>query len=84
MFFSKSSKTSPTQLLKYINTDQAMMISLAKRLPTNKKPLQVSNLQGLLKYCDPDGTRTHDSLIKSQVLYRLSYGILLFMIFGIL
>ena len=24
---------------------------------------------------DPDGTRTHDSLIKSQVLYRLSYGI---------
>ncbi len=24
---------------------------------------------------DPDGTRTHDTLIKSQVLYRLSYGI---------
>lgn len=26
-------------------------------------------------YGDPDGTRTHDTLIKSQVLYRLSYGI---------
>lgn len=25
--------------------------------------------------CDLDGTRTHDSLIKSQVLYRLSYEI---------
>ena len=28
-----------------------------------------------LTCCDLDGTRTHDSLIKSQVLYRLSYEI---------
>src|SRR5262249_11031691 len=25
---------------------------------------------------EPDGIRTHDPLIKSQVLYRLSYGLL--------
>lgn len=24
---------------------------------------------------EPDGNRTHDTLIKSQVLYRLSYGL---------
>jgi hypothetical protein len=24
---------------------------------------------------EPDGIRTHDPLIKSQVLYRLSYGL---------
>lgn len=29
----------------------------------------------LTSFCDPDGARTHDHLIKSQVLYRLSYGI---------
>lgn len=27
-------------------------------------------------YCDLDGIRTHDSLIKSQVLYQLSYEIM--------
>ena len=26
--------------------------------------------------CDPDGTRTHDSHIKSVVLYQLSYGVI--------
>ena len=26
-------------------------------------------------YCDPGGARTHDSLIKSEVLYQLSYEI---------
>ncbi len=35
-----------------------------------KKPGQMSRLQ-----CDLDGIRTHDPLIKSQVLYRLSYEI---------
>ena len=29
-----------------------------------------------LKIGEPDGIRTHDPLIKSQVLYRLSYGLL--------
>lgn len=29
----------------------------------------------LTSFCDPDGARTHDHLIKSQVLYRLSYEI---------
>jgi hypothetical protein len=29
----------------------------------------------LILSCDLDGTRTHDTLIKSQVLYRLSYEI---------
>jgi hypothetical protein len=28
-----------------------------------------------LKNGEPDGIRTHDPLIKSQVLYRLSYGL---------
>ena len=27
--------------------------------------------------CDPDGIRTHDSLIKSEVLYQLSYEVIL-------
>ena len=26
--------------------------------------------------CDPGGTRTHDPLIKSQLLYQLSYGVI--------
>ena len=26
--------------------------------------------------CDPDGIRTHDSLIKSEVLYQLSYEVI--------
>lgn len=26
-------------------------------------------------FCDPGGARTHDSLVKSQVLYQLSYEI---------
>ena len=30
---------------------------------------------------DPGGTRTHDSLIKSQVLYQLSYEVLPFLEF---
>lgn len=34
-------------------------------------------MPGLPK-CDLDGTRTHDSLIKSQVLYRLSYEVFLY------
>ena len=36
-----------------------------------KKPRQLPRLSN----SDLDGTRTHDSLIKSQVLYRLSYEI---------
>ena len=36
-----------------------------------KKPRRMPRLQ-----CDLDGIRTHDSLIKSQVLYRLSYEII--------
>ena len=27
-------------------------------------------------FCDPGGTRTHDPLIKSQLLYQLSYGVI--------
>jgi hypothetical protein len=30
----------------------------------------------VLSACDPAGTRTQDPLIKSQVLYRLSYEII--------
>ena len=28
-----------------------------------------------LTFCDPAGTRTQDPMIKSQLLYQLSYGI---------
>ena len=34
--------------------------------------------QTLLPYCTPAGARTLDTLIKSQVLYQLSYGCLIF------
>ena len=31
-------------------------------------------------FCDPAGARTQDPLIKSQVLYQLSYGIIFIMV----
>ncbi len=34
-------------------------------------------LKPLLLLCDPAGTRTLDPLIKSQLLYQLSYGVML-------
>ncbi len=30
----------------------------------------------LFSFCDPAGTRTLDPLIKSQMLYQLSYGVI--------
>ena len=40
----------------------------------NKNPETL--LQGLISFCDPAGIRTQDPIIKSDVLYQLSYGIL--------
>src|SRR5207344_3665795 len=45
--------------------------------PPSSRPgeprLQLSDF--LLRFGEPDGIRTHDPLIKSQVLFRLSYGL---------
>ncbi len=41
-----------------------------------KNALQIIHLQGIIKLKgDPVGARTQGPLIKSQVLYQLSYGI---------
>lgn len=40
-----------------------------------KKPSHNMRYETASNFRDPDGARTHDTLIKSQVLYRLSYGI---------
>ncbi len=37
--------------------------------------MPVSKPANLLKYGESDGIRTHDLLIKSQLLYRLSYAL---------
>lgn len=39
--------------------------SLNKKTPSKKEGVAIG---------EPDGIRTHDPLIKSQMLYRLSYG----------
>jgi hypothetical protein len=51
----------------YLNRDKLLVISLS-----NKKSIL------FLRYsfnCDPGGTRTHGPMIKSQLLYQLSYGV---------
>ena len=40
------------------------------------------NFSAYLSLCTPAGARTLDTLIKSQVLYQLSYGCILFLFAG--
>ena len=55
-----------------------MVLSLPLALPRPKMPASIFErfpLNLLILLGEPGGTRTHDPLIKSQVLYRLSYGL---------
>ena len=47
-----------------------------------KRKKKEINFSVYLSLCTPAGARTLDTLIKSQVLYQLSYGCILFLFAG--
>ncbi len=56
------------------NVDEVQQLSDKKQSYEILKDVVFSNNVG---YCEPSGDRTHDTLIKSQLLYQLSYEFIL-------